>query len=608
MKFLNFFLIALVLFLTSAVFAGEKSESIQVLAEAGDVIAWKFATNGTIYATPCIHNGIIYIGSLDKTFYAVNAETGAEVWHYDTANQIFTTAAIYENIVCFTSGNLFIALDLFGNFLWQYTMYEGSVVNQNDAWDYYQPSPQLADSIAYIGTEQGLVYGFNVKTGAVVFQCQTAGKSSIETTPFIQENRIFFGDWDGVLYVFDINTGNILWQYDTRNDKTYDWVNAIQTDPLVVNGNVYFAGRSCFLYSLNAETGAKNWMFHDSGDMWLLGGPTIYENLLYMGSSNQHFLQAFDINTGEKQWTTNVDYRIFGYALIDGANLFIGTGNETGEPLGSVFAIDRLTGAILNKFTAGGQVHSSVQILNGLLYFGCADGFLYAINKENMLNIPRSKTILKDDSKIDLGQVPQGSDSIVKSFYVYNLGQGPDSVLIACTGTSTLRNVTIIEPLQFILAPGDSQLISIHISPAALTVKRYSLSVNISSMYNITQNKMTKSLAMEIVKSTGIVNNKHKSVNDYSLLQNYPNPFNPKTTIRFVLPDHANITLEVVDVLGQKIITLAAGRYTAGEYTLQWDGRNEQNCNVASGFYFYRLQLNDPQQSRVITKKMLLMR
>ncbi|HPG41897.1 MAG TPA: PQQ-binding-like beta-propeller repeat protein [bacterium] len=608
MKSLNFLLVALVLSLTVAAFAGEKSESIQVLAEATEVVAWKFHTNGTIYATPRIHNGIIYIGSHDKTFYAVNAETGAEVWHYETANQIYTTAAIYENIVCFASGNLFIALDLSGNFLWQYTMYEGNVVNQNDAWDYFQSSPQLVDSIAYVGTEQGLVYGFNVNTGAVVFQCQTAGKSSIETTPFIQDNRIFFGDWDGVLYVFDINTGNMLWQYDTRSDKTYSWVNAIQTDPLIVNGNVYFAGRSCFLYSLNAETGAKNWMFHDPGDMWLLGGPTICDNLLYMGSSNQHFLQAFDINTGVKQWTSNVDYRIFGHALIDGENLFVGTGNETGEPLGSVFAIDRVTGAIINKFTAGGQVHSSVQILNGLLYFGCADGFLYALNKENMLNQPISETMIKDNSKIDLGKIPQGTEPIDTYFYIYNQGDGADSVTLSLSGAATLRNVTTIEPMQFHLAPGDSQKISINIAPAALTVKKYSLSVIINSANNLIQNKFNRSLALEIVRSTGITDNNQKSAADFLLAQNYPNPFNPETTISFTLPKPAGISLVVMDILGQQIKTLATGNYAAGEYSLQWDGRNEQRNNVASGFYFYRLQINDPQQLQVITRKMLLMR
>ena len=42
---------------------------------------------------------------------------------------------------------------------------------------------------------------------------------------------------------------------------------------------------------------------------------------------------------------------------------------------------------------------------------------------------------------------------------------------------------------------------------------------------------------------------------EYSLDQNYPNPFNPSTNIQFTLAATSNVTLEVYNMLGQKVMT-----------------------------------------------------
>lgn len=76
----------------------------------------------------------------------------------------------------------------------------------------------------------------------------------------------------------------------------------------------------------------------------------------------------------------------------------------------------------------------------------------------------------------------------------------------------------------------------------------------------------------------------------FALLQNYPNPFNPTTTIRYTLPEQANVTLKVFNLLGQEVVTLANEVQNASFHSVVWDGRNAAGQQVSTGVYFYQLE------------------
>ena len=91
----------------------------------------------------------------------------------------------------------------------------------------------------------------------------------------------------------------------------------------------------------------------------------------------------------------------------------------------------------------------------------------------------------------------------------------------------------------------------------------------------------------------------------FSLVDNYPNPFNPATTIRYALPQAADVELTVYNVVGQPVRTLVAEAQSAGRYVVEWDATDDRGYSVSSGMYFYRLQAGDAFRQ---VKKMLLLK
>lgn len=90
----------------------------------------------------------------------------------------------------------------------------------------------------------------------------------------------------------------------------------------------------------------------------------------------------------------------------------------------------------------------------------------------------------------------------------------------------------------------------------------------------------------------------------FELGQNYPNPFNAGTNIEVSLPEAANINVTVYDILGRPVRLLASGQFPEGVHTLTFDGTDDHGFPLATGVYFYRLQVNDHTE----TRKMMLLK
>jgi len=95
---------------------------------------------------------------------------------------------------------------------------------------------------------------------------------------------------------------------------------------------------------------------------------------------------------------------------------------------------------------------------------------------------------------------------------------------------------------------------------------------------------------------------KSKLPNRFQLSQNYPNPFNPSTTIKYQLVRQSEVTLEIYNILGEKVKTLINKRiYNTGRHEIVWDGTNNAGKLVSSAVYIYRIRVGDFVKSKKMT-------
>jgi hypothetical protein len=88
---------------------------------------------------------------------------------------------------------------------------------------------------------------------------------------------------------------------------------------------------------------------------------------------------------------------------------------------------------------------------------------------------------------------------------------------------------------------------------------------------------------------------------------NYPNPFNPITTLQFTVDSATtsqHVTIDIYNIRGQLVRSLINGEFTTGDYTVIWNGTDDNGRGVSSGIYFYKMTT----ENYSATRKMILMK
>jgi serine/threonine-protein kinase len=104
-----------------------------------------------------VANGVVYVGSVDKNVYALNAKTGAKLWSYTTGSFVTSSPAVANGVVYVLSDNLYALKASTGALLWSYPVSGSTNVCCLSS------SPAVVNGAVYVGSVDGNVYAFGLK-------------------------------------------------------------------------------------------------------------------------------------------------------------------------------------------------------------------------------------------------------------------------------------------------------------------------------------------------------------------------------------------------------------------------------------------------------------
>jgi hypothetical protein len=86
------------------------------------------------------------------------------------------------------------------------------------------------------------------------------------------------------------------------------------------------------------------------------------------------------------------------------------------------------------------------------------------------------------------------------------------------------------------------------------------------------------------------------------LLHSAPNPFQSRTEIVFELAASQPASLEIFDITGARVRTLASGRFEAGRHQIAWDGRRDGGGLAPAGVYWVRFESGTQHAQRRLVR------
>ena len=110
--------------------------------------------------------------------------------------------------------------------------------------------------------------------------------------------------------------------------------------------------------------------------------------------------------------------------------------------------------------------------------------------------------------------------------------------------------------------------------------------------------------AIKLCSTSGVNDDGNPVPLRFELDQNYPNPFNPTTCISYQIPENGKVSIEIFNILGQKIKTLINENQITGNHIAVWDSKDDNGEQLPSGVYFYRITT----KQNIETKKMVLLK
>ncbi len=349
-------------------------------------LIWKYKTEGKIKSTPVVSEGVVYFGSDDNKFYALNTSTGEELWKFESGGPVTASPVVAGDLVIFGSYDHYLyALDRkTGVERWRYYCL-GRVV----------AAPLVEDGTVYWQDELGNIYSLD--------SSYRSGKSIIKDgmENWVARKGSYAGgtnthlalSGDKLFAVKHVRTsgheffahskvdGSLLFQSGGKvgDDRWLISSNSDYNSPVVVGNSVVMGSYSDYLISADVNTFTKKKLYHDG--LVSYGDKTISfaHNSLFVSASerNGNYDGVYQLSPDLKKVTGR--YLIGKWGDVSGAPTITDSAVYFGDSKGNVYAYDLKSKELLWKFVTQKAVSTSPIVKDGVCFITSTDGFIYAI-------------------------------------------------------------------------------------------------------------------------------------------------------------------------------------------------------------------------------------
>jgi len=386
-------------------------------------MAWNLTSQINVGAGGCVYgDGKVFIGRGDYTLEAVDAKTGTILWKTQDTSAFIYGASYYNGMVIHGGlDNNMHAWDAnTGKLLWTY--------NPHSYYGQWTSSSGFAYGMIYEHNQDTYVYAINATNGQLVWRAKGPGIGYSNTLSiadgkvYVQMGETQYRDFNTGEYAhseydcFDAYTGKLIWSMPMENYAPFNY-------QCLAYGNLYVVpttpgnqqpGVWTYISAGGANAMNEVWCISSAVKDWSMflsdpahtaegAGPTNLQlkwkfatggnivssatcanGVAYFGSSDSN-LYAVDANTGTLKWAFNTTFQMYSSVAVVNGKVY------TGADSGDIYCLDAATGSQLWKTFAGGvtnnylgigysQARSSPMVLNGKVYVGSLDGYLYCLD------------------------------------------------------------------------------------------------------------------------------------------------------------------------------------------------------------------------------------
>ena len=252
-------------------------------AKTGEPI-WSFQTASHVESTPFISQGKLYFTAGADGIYCIDALEGEEIWHYEGVHADMSPV-VHNGKLYFGTG--------YGN----YRIYAVDAQTGTEIWSKQMPypvwgSPSTDENLVFFGLGRGnfsdsdpipagKVVAVDAETGDTVWEHEA--KDAVLTAIAVQNGNVTFGSRDGSVYCLRATDGKRNWQTGLGNP--------VVSSPAVTPDTVYAATKNGNIYALSTDDGKVKWEFNTrtvTRNIELYSSPAVANGFVYIGSSDRY--------------------------------------------------------------------------------------------------------------------------------------------------------------------------------------------------------------------------------------------------------------------------------------------------------------------------------